>query len=180
MHLIRNIPIKIVLALLAIAGIFLGYVLTRNYYLHVIGGEASSCAISAYVDCDRVSESTWATIGRLPISAIGLGLMIVTLESLIFFGGRILFDFGNSPPRLHWKTLGSEGNGEPVFSPDGPMQLHSDQSYYAEPCMATLLNARVLPSSGGETVFADMRAVCAAMPAAAIITPKPRSTAVVA
>lgn len=48
-------------------------------------------------------------------------------------------------------------NGKPIGSfGDGDMWFHHDTSYYPEPHRATLLYAITLPSSGGETRFADM------------------------
>ena len=81
--MVRSVAIRATLASLALAGIFLGYVLTRNYYLHVIGGEASSCAISAYVDCDRVSSSAWASVAGVPVSAFGLGFHFMIFGLLV-------------------------------------------------------------------------------------------------
>ena len=53
-----------------------------------------------------------------------------------------------------------------VFEPDsdrayylkGNSHWHTDSSYKPVPAKASLLSARVLPSSGGETEYADMRA----------------------
>ena len=43
---------------------------------------------------------------------------------------------------------------------------HTDDSYFAVPAMATMLHARALPSTGGDTGFIDCHAVLEAMPAA--------------
>ena len=60
--------------LLVAAGIVLAVVLTYNYYQHMLAGQASSCAISEYVDCDRVSESRFAAVAGVPISALALAV----------------------------------------------------------------------------------------------------------
>jgi len=41
---------------------------------------------------------------------------------------------------------------------------HTDDSYMAVPCAATLLYANIIPASGGDTCFADTTAAYAAMP----------------
>jgi alpha-ketoglutarate-dependent taurine dioxygenase len=42
--------------------------------------------------------------------------------------------------------------------------FHTDDSYVAEPALATVLHARALPSNGGDTCFLDMRAAFASLP----------------
>lgn len=61
------------LALVA-AGLALAVVLTHNYYLHLLAGQVSGCSISAYVDCDRVSESRYAAVAGVPISALAIAV----------------------------------------------------------------------------------------------------------
>ena len=60
--------------LLVAAGIVLAVVLTYNYHQHLLAGQASSCAISEYVDCDRVSESRFAAVAGVPVSALALAV----------------------------------------------------------------------------------------------------------
>ena len=66
-------PVPWITLLLVAAGLALTVVLTYNYYQHLTG-HASSCAISEYVDCDRVSESRFAAIAGVPISAAALAV----------------------------------------------------------------------------------------------------------
>ena len=61
------------LALVA-AGLALAVVLTHNYYQHRLAGQVSGCSISAYVDCDRVSESRYAAVAGVPISALAIAV----------------------------------------------------------------------------------------------------------
>ena len=57
--------------------------------------------------------------------------------------------------------------GQPIGSlPDGEMWFHHDMSYRPEPHKATLLNAVELPSTGGNTKFANMYAAYDNIPAA--------------
>ena len=59
------------LALVA-AGLTLAVVLTHNYHQHLLAGQVSGCTISEYVDCDRVSESPFAAVAGVPISALAI------------------------------------------------------------------------------------------------------------
>jgi len=57
-------------------------------------------------------------------------------------------------------------NGEPIGSlPDGEMMFHSDGAYDAAPYRYTLLYAVELPSTGGNTLFADMYGAYDTLPA---------------
>ena len=60
--------------LLVVAGLVLTVVLTNNYFRHVVAGQVSGCSISSYVDCDRVSESRFAAVAGVPISAVALAV----------------------------------------------------------------------------------------------------------
>lgn len=60
--------------LLVVAGLVLTVVLTNNYFQHVVAGQVSGCSISNYVDCDRVSESRFAAVAGVPISAVALAV----------------------------------------------------------------------------------------------------------
>lgn len=56
-------------------------------------------------------------------------------------------------------------NGELVGSlPDGEMQFHSDQSYVERPATGTMLYAIEVPSTGGDTIFANALAAYDALP----------------
>ena len=59
---------------LVVAGLVLAVVLTQNYYRHLLAGQVSGCTISAYVDCDRVSESQFASVAGVPISALAVAV----------------------------------------------------------------------------------------------------------
>jgi protein-disulfide isomerase/uncharacterized membrane protein len=59
------------LALVA-AGLALAVILTHNYHRHLLAGQVSGCSISEYVDCDRVSESPYAAVAGVPISALAI------------------------------------------------------------------------------------------------------------
>jgi len=59
------------LALVA-AGLALAVVLTHNYHRHLLAGQVSGCSISEYVDCDRVSDSPFAAVAGVPISALAI------------------------------------------------------------------------------------------------------------
>jgi taurine dioxygenase len=54
--------------------------------------------------------------------------------------------------------------------PDQTMNIgggwHTDHSYDDEPALGSILVARELPSVGGDTLFVNMQAACAALPAA--------------
>ena len=60
--------------MLVVAGLLLTVVLTNNYFQHVVAGQVSGCSISSYVDCDRVSESRFAAVAGVPISAVALAV----------------------------------------------------------------------------------------------------------
>lgn len=44
------------------------------------------------------------------------------------------------------------------------LNWHTDDSYLAEPCWATMLYANIIPQSGGDTLFCDLYAALAALP----------------
>ena len=71
---------------------------------------------------------------------------------------------GSVNPLVHKVTnLGADGK------PSGKVastQWHSDKSFRAQPSLATILHALVLPPDGGETWFADMIAAYEALPQA--------------
>ena len=81
-ELFRNGAIPFIGIALALAGIVLGFILTRNFFQHTVVGGASGCAISSYVDCDRISQSAFAAVGPVPISAFGLGMHVAVLAAL--------------------------------------------------------------------------------------------------
>ena len=59
------------LALVA-AGLALAVLLTHNYHRHLLAGQVTGCSISEYVDCDRVSESPFAAVAGVPVSAFAI------------------------------------------------------------------------------------------------------------
>ena len=78
----RSSAVPLIAIALALAGVALGYILTRNFFQHNVLGAATGCAVNAYVDCDRVSSSPFAAIGPVPISAFGIGLHGAVLAAL--------------------------------------------------------------------------------------------------
>ena len=67
-------PLQWIALLLALAGLALSVILTNSYFGHVVAGQESGCSISAYVDCDRVSESRFAAVAGVPISAVAMAV----------------------------------------------------------------------------------------------------------
>jgi taurine dioxygenase len=57
-------------------------------------------------------------------------------------------------------------NGKPIGLGDAGRDWHSDLSYKPRPSMGSLLHAQELPSSGGETKFANMYAAYETLPQA--------------
>lgn len=62
-------PLAWIALALVVAGLALSVILTDNYFRHVLAGRESGCSISAYVDCDRVSQSRFAAVAGVPIAA---------------------------------------------------------------------------------------------------------------
>jgi taurine dioxygenase len=56
-------------------------------------------------------------------------------------------------------------DGQKGALPDGEMQFHSDQCYYENPAMATMLFGIEVPPSGGDTLFSSATAVYDSLPA---------------
>jgi taurine dioxygenase len=56
-------------------------------------------------------------------------------------------------------------DGKPVGAPNNGIFWHSDQIFRRAPVSYTLLYGHIVPPVGGDTLFADMRAVCDALPA---------------
>ncbi len=54
-------------------------------------------------------------------------------------------------------------NGKPGILPEGEMYFHNDQSYYEQPCKATLLYAMEIPKQGGNTLFLNTAKAYAAL-----------------
>lgn len=66
-----------------ILGIILSVILTRNYFIHFLTGEITACAISDYIDCDRISSSNYSSILRVPVSSIAMaGYLTIAVVSL--------------------------------------------------------------------------------------------------
>ena len=57
-------------------------------------------------------------------------------------------------------------NGEPIGLGDAGAFWHSDLSYKERPSLGSLLHAQILPSEGGDTLFADQHAAYEALPEA--------------
>jgi taurine dioxygenase len=55
-------------------------------------------------------------------------------------------------------------DGRPVGIADAGRYWHSDMSYLREPALGSMLYARAIPSTGGDTLFCDMTAAYAALP----------------
>ena len=55
--------------------------------------------------------------------------------------------------------------GKEAVLPEGAMQFHSDQCYYERPAKATLLYAIEVPSTGGNTLFANAQMAYETLPA---------------
>ena len=81
----RTNKIRIICLLLSVAGLLLSYVLTRNFYMHLLGGRTTECAITNLIDCDRVSASAFSSIAGIPISVFSFALHL--LFSAIFVSG---------------------------------------------------------------------------------------------
>lgn len=79
----RSRVIPLIGIALAVAGIILSFILTRSFFHYTILGEASGCSINSYVDCDRISDSSFAAIGPVPISSFALALHGAVLVALI-------------------------------------------------------------------------------------------------
>lgn len=79
---------------------------------------------------------------------VGTGSNLVILTNIAPDGSLL--------PETHRQWL--EGLGNQLW--------HSDSSFKLVPALASLLRARVIPASGGETEFISMRAVHASLPAA--------------
>lgn len=59
-----------------------------------------------------------------------------------------------------------EIEGEPGDLPEGDMQFHQDQCYYETPARGAVLYAIEIPSTGGNTIFANMYRAFETLPAA--------------
>ncbi|MGB0575666.1 MAG: TauD/TfdA dioxygenase family protein [Alphaproteobacteria bacterium] len=58
-------------------------------------------------------------------------------------------------------------NGRPIGAlPDGELQFHSDSAFHKEPLMATLLYSVEIPSTGGDTLFANANTAYEKLPKA--------------
>ena len=77
-------PLQWIALLLVVAGLALTVILTDNYFRHVLAGQESGCSISAYVDCDRVSQSRFAAVAGVPISAVAMAVYIALGVLLAF------------------------------------------------------------------------------------------------
>lgn len=72
---------------------------------------------------------------------------------------------GDDIPEVH-TVSNLDDAGRPHASRIGSQHWHSDKSYRQIPSVATILHAKRLPTSGGDTCFADTTAAFAALPSA--------------
>lgn len=79
----RNHAIPLIGIALAVTGIILSFVLTKGFFQHTVLAEATGCAISSYINCDKISDSSFAAIGPVPIASFALGLHGAVLVALI-------------------------------------------------------------------------------------------------
>ncbi len=82
---LRSNRIRIICLILSVAGLVLSYVLTRNFYMHILGGRTTGCVITNLIDCDKVSASAYSSIAGIPISVFSFTLHL--LFSAIFVSG---------------------------------------------------------------------------------------------
>ena len=87
--------IRLVCLLLSAGGILLSIVLTDGHYDHVVGGRVTGCAITTYIDCDRVSSSDFATIVGIPISVFGFVFHLFLIGLLLPGFFRKLTNYGS-------------------------------------------------------------------------------------
>lgn len=78
---------------------------------------------------------------------------------------------GSGSKLIVLSNIGADGKVEPptgrqVLNNKANRHWHTDSSFKLVPARASLLSARILPSSGGNTEFLSMRAAYAALPAA--------------
>jgi taurine dioxygenase len=59
------------------------------------------------------------------------------------------------PPPVLYVSNARSTFAKPAVLPAGPVDFHSDQSYLAEPSIATVLYAMDVPAKGGNTIFAS-------------------------
>jgi taurine dioxygenase len=73
---------------------------------------------------------------------------------------------GKGHPAIMYITNQKEDGKYVGALPDGEMYFHSDMCYVERPSMATMLYAMVIPSAGGNTLFANMYKAYEALPGA--------------
>ena len=73
---------------------------------------------------------------------------------------------GKGHPAIMYVTNEKEDGKYVGALPDGEMYFHSDMCYVERPSMATMLYAMVIPSVGGNTLFANMYKAYDALPEA--------------
>jgi taurine dioxygenase len=76
------------------------------------------------------------------------------------------YESGNGHPALMYVTNEKKDGKFVGALPDGEMFFHSDMCYLERPSMATMLYAMVIPSAGGNTLFANMYQAYDALPEA--------------
>ncbi|MDB5795516.1 MAG: tauD [Noviherbaspirillum sp.] len=76
------------------------------------------------------------------------------------------YESGKGHPALMYVTNERKDGKYVGALPDGEMYFHSDFCYLERPSMATMLYAMVIPSTGGNTLFANMYKAYETLPAA--------------
>jgi alpha-ketoglutarate-dependent taurine dioxygenase len=130
------------------------------------------------VDLRSLSDDEWAAVHEafLRHAVLVFPGQHLDDEAQIAFSERFgslerLITSGVRDPRIGY-LANVNGAGE-VVEPKGKVALfllgntfwHSDSSFKPVPAKASLLSARVMPPTGGETEWADMRAAYDALPA---------------
>ena len=131
------------------------------------GAEISGIDLREPIDAATVKEIEDAFHEHVVV--VFRGQDITEEEQMAFanaFGGlgdRRRSPNGNTPggsydtPFMFVTNIIDEKTGEPIGAfGDGEMWFHHDTSYYEKPHKATLLYSITLPSSGGNTCFANM------------------------
>lgn len=132
------------------------------------------------VDLARLTDAEFARIRQVWHSRRGLlafPAQNISDDGLLVFSRR-LGDLDSPPnqengrqspagyPDIYVVSNVKDGAGRPIGAlGDGEAVWHTDMSYEARPPLASMLTARELPASGGDTWFTDMIGVYADLPA---------------
>lgn len=71
---------------------------------------------------------------------------------------------GDAPPEVMYVSNRKQDGRYTGSLPEGEMQFHIDQCYTREPAAATALYAVEVPTSGGDTLFANLYSAYASLP----------------